>query len=259
MDLVVANACSEFVTSIVYHNEFSARLSVASLLRLQAAAMMALSEDVAADAVTIAKLACRFLSRSSLLQNKPKHKLPISELGAKSNTSEDTNHCINGSNLRNDSKYGNREQHEEVSLWKEVDMEESSEDSDCNESLHSFTNPFAGSSANVNSSEDPVSQFMDTVPSSEDESSGHFPEMFIPGLLIHIVPQKRIYDTPLWKRWSTQEYYYRAYIANREAFKDIIVSPSMFVDHLPWRCRHALEKVLEMRKLQAMLDESQMV
>ena len=47
--------------SIVHDNEFSARLSVGSILRLRAAAIVALSEDSNTDTTLIFRLARRFL------------------------------------------------------------------------------------------------------------------------------------------------------------------------------------------------------
>lgn len=101
-----------------------------------------------------------------------------------------------------------------------------------------YTNPFATDSVyGDNSVDDPVSQFIDSVPNSENQSAGDPPEMYLPGFVIHVVPEQKRPQTDLKTTWRTQERgrYYRAYIANRESFKDIIVSPSMFLDHLPWR------------------------
>ena len=63
---------------------------------------------------------------------------------------------------------------------------------------------------------------------------GEMVEMFLPGLVIHIVPEQQ--STSLW-RWTVQHKKdgFRALLANREEFKDIIVTPYMFLDHLPWR------------------------
>jgi hypothetical protein len=92
----------------------------------------------------------------------------------------------------------------------------------------------------MNSLDDPVSQFLETVPRAENESAGDDAEMFLPGLVIHMVPQQRHVSMPFWKGWSVQESVrnYNAYLANREIFKDIVVSPNMFLDHLPWRYAH---------------------
>jgi hypothetical protein len=62
------------------------------------------------------------------------------------------------------------------------------------------------------------------------------PEMFLAGLIIHIVRQRRSLF-PLWKCWNMQEMGppYKAFVAKRENFKDLAITPSMFTDHLPWR------------------------
>ncbi|KAL6903599.1 hypothetical protein ACP4OV_004412 [Aristida adscensionis] len=61
VDLVIAEACSHFVTTIVCNHEFSARLSINSILRLRSAAISALSDNSPADAAMIQKLARRIL------------------------------------------------------------------------------------------------------------------------------------------------------------------------------------------------------
>jgi hypothetical protein len=45
MDEHLAEACKDFVTSVVCHDEFASRLSVASIMRLRARALQALSDD----------------------------------------------------------------------------------------------------------------------------------------------------------------------------------------------------------------------
>ena len=97
-----------------------------------------------------------------------------------------------------------------------------------------LTNLFA---TDVHSTDDPVVQFIDAVPNSENQSATDPPEMYLPGLVIHIVPEQNRPQTAIKKSWRMQGtgQCYRAYVANRESFKDIIVSPSMFLDHLPWR------------------------
>ncbi|GAY48894.1 hypothetical protein CUMW_115130 [Citrus unshiu] len=193
IDSVVANACTEFVTSIVYDNEFSARLSVRSIMRLRAAAIMSLSQDTTADATMIFRLARRFL-------------------------------CANKCVLRG------------------VDVNHRPED-------HQV---FGG---------DSVSQFMESIHKSENVLAGNPIEMFLPGLVIHVVPQQKSLDMPLWTSWRKQQsaQSYKAFIANRESFTDIVVSPSMFLDHLPWRCYHALQKVLEAQNAHDAAKESQIV
>lgn len=97
-----------------------------------------------------------------------------------------------------------------------------------------FTNPFV---TDINTLNNPISQFMETVPRSERRLPGDPREMYLPGLVIHIVPHERNFGMSLCEACTVQQrsQTYKAYIAHRESFKDIIVSPSMFLDHLPWR------------------------
>lgn len=127
-------------------------------------------------------------------------------------------------------------EHDNFNLWHDMEMDESSDDNhDGNDTSTSFSNSLYWSPDDANSCDNLVSQFMEAMPSRKDESSENFREMFLPGTVIHIVPEKK--DIPVYKRWGTPDAQtrYEAYVANREAFMDIIVSPSMFIDHLPWR------------------------
>lgn len=104
-----------------------------------------------------------------------------------------------------------------------------------------FINPFHDISAEINRLGDSVSQFMESIHKSENVLAGNPIEMFLPGLVIHVVPQQKSLDMPLWTSWRKQQsaQSYKAFIANRESFTDIVVSPSMFLDHLPWRYHHS--------------------
>jgi len=121
-------------------------------------------------------------------------------------------------------------EHEECSLWSDARARDHSVGID----NAKFTNAFAKDARSI---DDPVSQFIDTVPDSENPSSNDPPELYLPGFVIHIVLEKKRSQSDLRTLWRMQESEkcYRAYIADRESFKDIIVSPSMFLDHLPWR------------------------
>lgn len=70
-----------------------------------------------------------------------------------------------------------------------------------------------------------------TISSSEGQS----PEVYLPGLVVHVVPVKK--STPLQKTTAIRRKNrsYKAFIANRKDFMDLVVSPRMFLDHLPWR------------------------
>lgn len=119
------------------------------------------------------------------------------------------------------------------SLWNALGRTNNGSDTDDD----NCENPFNDKVAVMNSLDDPVSQLLETVPRSENGSAGNEAEMFLPGLVIQMVPQRRHISMPLWKGWRVQESVrnYYAYLANREICKDIVVSPNMFFDHLPWR------------------------
>ncbi|KAK9289163.1 hypothetical protein L1049_017637 [Liquidambar formosana] len=244
VDSVIADACSEFVTSIVHNNEFSACLSIGSILRLRATALMALSQDTTADTAMVFKLAHQFLYASKYQGNRIEEKDPALDFHSGAITAE-----------------GSQGQDQQFSLWKLAHMEDSPDEINHGESLGSFTHPFNDIAADVISVDDPVSQFMEAVPKSEEVSAEGPPEMFLPGLLIHIVAQQRSFHMPLWSGWRVREKVqsYKAYLANRERFKDITVSSFMFLDHLPWRCHYAMQRVLKTQNAQRLLDGSQMV
>ncbi|KAI3764519.1 hypothetical protein L2E82_14530 [Cichorium intybus] len=247
VDSVLANACSGFVTSIVYDNEFSSRLSVASIMRLQRAAMLAVSNDENADSAVMRKLARRFLSVSTYIWNKPHEEEPSSS-GSNSLPPKNENEHINEGESET-IHVSVRQPDEDLNHWHNVHMDANTSDDDDNR----ISNPFYESPHAVTSRDNLVSRFMDVMPSQNDESHENFREMFLPGVIIHVVPEKINNDVPLYRRWKStigSQCGYEAYVAKKEAFMDLIVSPSMFIDHLPWRCSYALKKLLEKRNLQ---------
>ncbi|XP_024027107.1 sn1-specific diacylglycerol lipase beta isoform X1 [Morus notabilis] len=251
VDSIVAEACSQFVTSIVLNNEFSSRLSVGSILRLRAAAITALSQDSTADTAMIFRLARRFLYVSQYQRNRTELMEPTSDVYSGTRSQNLNNHASGSESLFDSSGYEERDS--DFSLFSETDIKDAIVESAPDE----FSSPFA-TKANAY---DPVSEFMETVPTSENVSAGNPPELYLPGLIIHMVPQHRNFHMSLWKGrgFLERENGYKAYIANKESFKDIIVSPSMFLDHLPWRCHDAMQKVLEARCTQALNNECRIV
>ncbi|KAL2323814.1 hypothetical protein Fmac_022872 [Flemingia macrophylla] len=282
LDLVVANACSEFVTSIVFGNEFSSRLSIGSIMRLRAAAITLLSQDPKADSAMIFRLAHRFLYISRYERNRAKTE---DESNCHSGViQEDLNHQISRSQCETDNK-GDSLQHEVQTVKKDLVMADYGEYSnpfaheDCLNNEHEECSLWSGAKASdhiveiehdelrdpfaicVRPVDDPVSRFIDTVPSSENPSANDPPEMYLPGFIIHVVLEQKRAETDLKTLWRMheREKCYRAYIANRESFKDIIVSPSMFLDHLPWRCHDALQKILKAQTAKDQVTESNII
>ncbi|KAK1271220.1 hypothetical protein QJS04_geneDACA014136 [Acorus gramineus] len=310
VDPVVAEACSDFVTSIIYNDEFSARLSISSVLRLRAAAIKALSDESSTDSALISKLARRILQVNrhqvssvadhtnptppfqpgvgsiedgghmyrrrhfnytvkggaflcahavSCMLNMPAHRscshlvdegheIQIKDLSDESRSSSaftvggclQTGHIPlfrEGTSLIDDlnpeiTRVGFDEytpQSGTMSSFSESEALKHSHDA-VNPSIRSYFE----SSSNVT---DLVHQVIDDdALSSNKVFVEDPPEMYLPGLIIHIVPEQRSI-LPIWKSWIAHDRKgeYRAFLANRESFKDIIVSPYMFLDHLPWR------------------------
>ncbi|XP_062184314.1 uncharacterized protein LOC133888178 isoform X2 [Phragmites australis] len=239
VDFVIAEACSHFVTTIVCNDEFSSRLSINSILRLRSAAISALSDNSPADTAMVQKLARRILHVSRYHDNGPDDDI-IEGYTDRTRTA--------GTAVPNERQF-------------------SHQDSLCNTEpvLQNMQNAFIGyngSNASIdelrsyeglNSDlgvqiiplDGPDSGFKEH-PTSYREIPVEPPEMFLPGLIIHIVRQRRSLF-PLWKCWNIQETEppYKAFIAKRENFSDIVVTPSMFTDHLPWRCHYAMQRILE--------------
>ncbi|KAF4390451.1 hypothetical protein G4B88_024457 [Cannabis sativa] len=179
VDSIVADACSPFVTSIVLNNEFSSRLSVGSVLRLRAAALTALSQDSTTDTAMIFRLARRFLYVSNYERNSSEVVEPASNGYSGTKRSENQNEHTYGNQEIFDSR--GREKHDHnFSLFNETDNKDFVVESEQNE----FSNPFV---REINRTNDPVSEFMESVRSSESASAGNPPEMYLPGRLIHVV------------------------------------------------------------------------
>nr|XP_027103117.1 sn1-specific diacylglycerol lipase beta-like [Coffea arabica] len=245
LDLNAADACSNFVTSVILNNEFSARLSVASIMRLRAAAIDALSQDSIARSA-IVSLAHRYFSLNGFSVKDNKMLKEVSDFSSLSKVEARTTQT-----LRQTHQYGRGEEDLE-SCWEEIAKEDSFKpEISLTDSKPNYDDLF--SPPNVCHYDDQF-KLAAAIPSSETRSSHNVPEMFVPGLVIHIVPVKEHVHHPLLKRFSIweEDCSYKAYIAKRESFKDIIVSPSMFLDHLPWRCYRAIRKVLDSENLRSL-------
>ncbi|KAL6840346.1 hypothetical protein ACP4OV_030156 [Aristida adscensionis] len=288
VDYVIADACSQFVTSIIHNDEFSARLSMNSVIRLRGSAIRALSKDASPNSAKVGKLvgimstgthnkdvtdhcaptgALQIVSEAkpsneqnygrnvvhtirgglflfgqaiSCLINTPKHRISSTaainyELGRSRMTiiSDgekctvdscvvlNVSHSGEASNTHGDDKF------QKDCLYK---------------SAGGCRSPHSNNGTELASA--PNDQIC-TISSSEGQS----PEVYLPGLVIHIVPVKK--GTPPVQKTAVTRFKnksYKAFIANRQDFMDLVVTPRMFLDHLPWRCQYALQKVIETHK-----------
>ncbi|KAK9671342.1 hypothetical protein RND81_12G023400 [Saponaria officinalis] len=253
VDPITADACSSFITSIVHHSEFSCYLSINSILRLRAAALTTMSQGNTTDSALISKLAHLFLYLSKYQNGKTIRPLSNAVVAR-----EATQLYDRISRRQSEKSQGTIYSDECSFLHDESCTKEIDQASMASDLLDDFINPFT---TNDNRVEDPVSEFLEGVPSSVSRSSDDPPEVFLPGLVIHLIRLHRGINFPLLKGWGFhgKEPPYRAIVADRENFNDIIISPYMFFDHLPWRCQYALQKVLEFWNVERSQDGLQIV
>ncbi|XP_020700108.1 uncharacterized protein LOC110112280 [Dendrobium catenatum] len=304
VDSVIAEACSDFVTTIVYNDEFSSRLSVNSILRLRAAAIQALSADASANSAVITKLAQKILNVRKHLVNGENHSSSSPSSDVNPQTVENGNHlhrrpakysiqggfflcglavsCMtntpihqHGSNVITGTPLEPLVSSRETSISdSEVTQPKQEQPVECstfddlnsgvlNEADYDYNigmrrdsvpdelqiKPFYGE--NINSTSLGVQESLSADYHSQPTEIIELKEMFLPGLIIHIIPE-HTNRAPIWTICMPKgvEGAHKAYVANRENFKDIVVSPYMFLDHLPWRCAYAMQKVLETQKPQ---------
>ncbi|XP_078441057.1 lipase class 3 family protein isoform X2 [Wolffia australiana] len=301
VDKVVADACSGFVTSIIYSDEFSARLSVNSIIRLRAAAITALSENPPADSAIMFNIVRRIL-QSTRAQGKgandstssSPHPPSITVHGNGNQRAQRTQRthfkftikggiflcshaltCLlympSGSPCKSvKTDLHILESHSQIDLGA---CEFNAGQGDT--SLHrEETHLIVGDSSKAleESSSEEILDQMDAISGCDglNHFEDHRPdqthssvqlnleetvEMFLPGLVVHIVPKERRSMSLLsWKiRWRDD---HRALLADREAFRDILVTPYMFLDHLPWRCHYAMQRALVIKRTKNQTDEN---
>uniref|UniRef100_M8CYD4 Sn1-specific diacylglycerol lipase alpha n=1 Tax=Aegilops tauschii TaxID=37682 RepID=M8CYD4_AEGTA len=204
VDLIIAEACSQFVTTIVNNDEFSSRLSINSILRLRSAAISTLSDNSPDDTAMIQKLARRILNANKHHERRSPHQ------DALCNTEPDLQDLQNGLGAYNGPSSSIDEPRSYRSLQIDQDVRRI---------------PLDGHDSGLEEAQ-----------TSSGEILVESREMFLAGLIIHVVRNRRSLF-PLWKCWNPQEAEqpYKAVFAKRENFRDIAVTPSMFMDHLPWR------------------------
>ncbi|XP_042456804.1 uncharacterized protein LOC122041243 isoform X3 [Zingiber officinale] len=241
LDFVTAEACSKFVTTIVYNDEFSAQLSVNSILRLRASAISALSDDSLAESAMIQKLARRILHANKYDVNEQSYDLCASPLRQNCVATFERNHI----SKRWQSKTSTTAIEP---MNQELCLDETASGDDASELAILVDQD----DVRLNSYEivkDQMAQCFEERTSSVQASTAP-PEMYLPGCVVHITYEpKRV--LPFWRSWTVHErdHTFRAFVANRESFRDIRVTSRMFIDHLPWRCHYAMQRILKEQKL----------
>ncbi|OAE30425.1 hypothetical protein AXG93_3483s1170 [Marchantia polymorpha subsp. ruderalis] len=351
VDLVTAEACSSFTTSIIYNDEFSSRLSVAAIMRLRAAALQALATDANTDSALVTKLTKRLFTSSSSKDTQsgksehsqrrrrrvahalkggaflcahacrcvvqmPRHSSASPSVGmqlASIVQPFDNHHHFD--DHRESVQYDeHRESIEEHTLIKksQVTYQDSSRSFlGAMDNGHRIgfieaqspeeRNGAKGVSCHLadreavvldagseNYDEDEAEDLVEcsgtgrlerdvAVDGSGDARStmelldngmpkhlvGLGPgvdlqemwpaEMYVPGLVLHLVRNTGNSSWSALRRSFTfarnpdlpKRPKHKAYLKDRKQFRDILVSPAMFLDHMPWKCQYALNDILE--------------
>uniref|UniRef100_A0A0D9V936 Uncharacterized protein n=1 Tax=Leersia perrieri TaxID=77586 RepID=A0A0D9V936_9ORYZ len=298
VDYVIAEACSQFVTSIVHNDEFSARLSMNSIIRLRAAAIRALSKDSLPNPVKVGKLIGGIV-RTKGDQNVLDHRQSTGALQTV-NEAKVRNDQIHGKNLMHTIRGGAFLFGQAISCLVNTPKYRVSTTAAINYELGISRTSILGDrgkcmadSCSVldvphfgepsNACRNGVSSETDLnecsreyrLPCSNDDTElsvdpndlrtislpeGQSPEVYLPGLVIHLVPVKNdtssFQKTRATRHKSRKNRSYKAFIANRQDFVDLVVTPRMFLDHLPWRCHYAMQKVVETRKRDKLIHDS---
>ncbi|KAJ7527077.1 hypothetical protein O6H91_16G035500 [Diphasiastrum complanatum] len=356
LDLLTSEACNEFTTSVVYNDEFSSRLSVASITRLRASALQALATDAGRCSTMVTQIARQFTCSQKNkktvgddldIEEVPNVRLPSQKIT--STKHRRLEYMLKGGlclcyytchSAMHTSKYSSssplHDATANVLVYKqhEIGAEAHSHPSakaldtflnveDISKIDHKLPGEFSVGSADQVSNTQAVSQHDDfnnngsqilfngiennsltssreiqgmytpnnmgsweqrgeqgendlqkyhqevppTASISEDYKNAivnrtrnldeMFPvELFIPGLVIHIVCDDEdgvLSSTRIVSKMQPRsKTRYRAILRQRESFKDIVISPSMFLDHMPWRCQHALKAVMDQQVSKAL-------
>jgi hypothetical protein len=263
--------------SIVHNDEFSARLSMNSVIRLRGSAVRALTKNASPSSVKVGKLVGGITSTRSYERNVMDHHASTSALQTvtEANLSSDQIrgrnplHAIRGvlflfgqaiSCLINTPKHrvsstaainyelgrsrmvaGSEGGKRIIASCSSLDVPHCEEainaphrdDRLREDDLYEFGKGCIWSHSN-NGSE--LISYSDNHTNTISTSEGQSPEVYLPGLVIHIVPVKKG-TSPMQKAVMTRRKNksYKALIADRRDFMDLVVTPRMFLDHLPWR------------------------
>ncbi|KAL2613069.1 hypothetical protein R1flu_024761 [Riccia fluitans] len=355
VDLVTAEACSSFITSIIYNDEFSSRLSVAAIMRLRAAALQALATDASTDSALVMKLTKRLFtsSRDSLMGKKsesaqrrrrrvaaslqggaflcahacqcvmhlPRDSSPpqFAEINLARVLQETDGQHHPGDHqgsVPSDRHRGSVEEHNSIRsmratyqesvrnglgaldrgkrlLQSPKELEQGTGEEFCladgeavvlNAGNDNFDEDEAedlvecsgtnrqerhmdlqgsegangpeGSRNAVELLENGLPKHMMGLGLGEDVQEMWPAEMYVPGLVIHLVRNAGDSSWSAFKRsfnFSSipelpKRPKHKAYLKDRKEFRDIHVSPAMFLDHMPWKCQYALNDILEQVK-----------
>lgn len=277
VDIDIAEACQDFVTSVVNHDEFSSRLSVTSLKRLRTNALRALSDPPSKSEVNKhGKAKNSSLSSANIPSSSC---CPFFEIF--SSESHDGNEYSKLSKTQRllymikgivflcvytrICLFKMSEHHKAIPTSNEIERYKKCLSKQRNSRIRvpEFESEIHGRELmtrlvppNPILTEKVKSVTIDIdliplVPVREEQEEPSENEMLLPGKVIHIVREENPQVSQrcsFWKlRRAEKNSTYQAYVADRKEFLDLIISPSMFIDHMPWKCQHALSSIVSDR------------
>ncbi|MCO5583524.1 hypothetical protein L7F22_037435 [Adiantum nelumboides] len=244
VDASVADACSDFVTSIVYNDEFSSRLSISSIKRLRIAAVSALASEPSFDFGIVTKLARRILGPQQ----------PVSELSNNTQALTKDVTVVSSLNkhkgrpfkLKLKDKEGNNDDEKSEALLVADNIEAHRHPSTSHSMPADVVKHSTGEICCVigsgQSNEAPFHygshDNTQMLYAGHSEEHNDYREMFMPGLIVHIIPNNQSSSLLSWDflgKKVQQNCQHHAFIKDRTDFQDLVISTSMFLDHMPWR------------------------
>lgn len=262
VDAVTADACASFVTSVIYNDEYSSRLSVAAVMRLRNRALLALEANSENDSVSLAKLAWSFFGSSE--QTNSSNVLPHCSEERRSESLTTEIHEDQGFERGNPAGEHLQQQRRKEITCSQRRVEEEKQPlveeppRHCERKGESLMNCAAEDEQRHPGGITDLDLLPNGMPKDGVEGKGSdlqelWPqEMYVPGLVIHLVKEEEPSEQSLLQTifhfmgfCEEDKAQYSAVLKSRRSFRDIIVSPNMFIDHAPWRCQHAMNEVIK--------------
>jgi hypothetical protein len=219
----------------VYNDEFSARLSMNSIMRLRAAAVRALSNDSSTNTSLLPNLVRRVVHIRKDGTNS-QNQLSVTPVAPVSSITvlENDHGQVHNRHLAHTLRGG-------VFLCGHaMSCVMHSDSNQCRNSvIEDISADGFAESSDGQQLELSVNPLEEVEASTLSPSGMQSAEVYLPGLVVHLVRiQRGGHANPIFRSMKpiiNKHSEYKAFVVNRERFMDIVVSTYMFLDHLPWR------------------------
>lgn len=257
VDAVTADACASFVTSVIYNDEYSSRLSVAAVMRLRNRALIALESSSETDSASLAKLAWSIFGSSEQTNSSNVRPHCPEVRRSESSTIE-----IYEDERDNPAREQLQQQRRIEITGSQSRVDEENQPRPCELKVESLMSSSTEDGHRHKGSLTDLDLLPNGMPKDGVEERGsdlqeRWPaEMYVPGLVIHLVKEEEPSEQSLLQTFfhfmgfcEEDKAQYSAVLKDRKSFRDIVVSPNMFIDHAPWRCQHAMNEVIKKLRL----------